>query len=68
MVDVPQSDVELQQILLECRTLLSKAYDSACNFMEAVGRCFQYGDLDDDRRMAIIEEVKKEDFTQLFNL
>ena len=51
--------------ILQCRTLLSRAYDSACNFMEGVDRCFQYGDLEEARKMAIIEKVKEKDFTQL---
>lgn len=48
------SVVELRTNTLECRTLLSKAYDCACVFMDRVEKCLDYGDLKDTRR----EEIK----------
>lgn len=56
--------VDLKLNVLECRTLLSKAYNCACLFMDRVEKCLEYGDLKQQRRNEIKENARNGDFTK----
>lgn len=57
--------IELRGNALECRTLLSKAYNCASNFMDRVEKCFRYGNLSQEEKEDIKENVEKGDFMKV---
>lgn len=67
-IDNLQNDsdvIQLKQKVLQCKTLLLKAYNSACSFMNTMEKCFEYGNLTNDLKITIIEGVKKKNFDKL---